>query len=136
MSTREAAKKVQKKKKRNVSGLLCKKGHLVPFTTSLPCHYHLHPHYLNLIEQHLNTKQQPHSVTCVLEYVVSERVGKSEPSDFVSHEAVISYQFGKVRYILTENLFARYVMKDAQISQKCKHMLQVKYETLWLVTRS
>lgn len=54
----------------------------------------------------------------------------------VSHETVISYQFGKVRYILTEDLFARYVMKDAQISQKCKHMLQVKYETLWLVTRS
>jgi len=41
----------------------------------------------------------------------------------VGHEAVISYQFGKVPYILTENLFARYVMKDAQISQKCKHML-------------
>ena len=32
----------------------------------------------------------------------------------VGHEAVISYQFGKVPYILTENLFARLATKDTK----------------------
>ena len=102
---------------------------------SSPCHYHLHPSYLNLTEQHLNTKQPPQGVTRVLEYVVSERVGKLEPPTVVGHEAVFSYEFGKVPYILTENIFAGHVINNALISQKCKHMLQVKCETLWLVTR-